>query len=94
MTDLSDLPGPVCLLFTLTLQVPGAWQLAGLTVAGEGSPVIRTSVLEVRGMWVYPVYPLQNVACPWDSYGPHGDQGPLPADLASGCLALMIVVVC
>lgn len=48
MTDLSDLPGPVRLLFTLTLQVPGAWQLAGLTVAGEGSPVIRTSVLEVR----------------------------------------------
>ena len=39
----------MCLLFTLTLQVPGAWQLAGLTVAGEGSPVIRTSVLEVRG---------------------------------------------
>ena len=60
----------------------------------EGSPDIRTSVLEVRGMWLYLVHPLQKVACPCDSDGPHGDQGPLPADLASGCLALVIAVVC
>lgn len=61
----------------------------------EGSPGIRTSVLEVRVCGFISSAPCRRwVACPCDSDGPHGDQGPLPADLASGCLALVIVVVC
>lgn len=41
----------------------------------EGSADIRTSVLEVRGMWLYLVHPLQKVACPCDSDGHMGTKG-------------------